>query len=371
MDFLIVTEPDDAHAIAVQLALESMEHRVKLLFTADQPTKQKNSVFISNQASYSKTVDACGSHSNESYDVVWWRRPRKPFVSRDEVHADDYYFVCRENTLFHDAITHHLAPGAWWINPKEAATSAKNKLLQLKIATQCGMIIPTTLFSNNPQDVREFTQDHKANGVIYKPLCSNFWFEESELKITYTSPLHSLPNDHLLQMTPGIYQKTMHKAYELRVTCFGDYIVAAKLNSQQQSKGQYDWRRIPEGVMQIEPYTLPEKIKKHIQKFMQAMGLVFGSLDFIVTKDQEYVFLEVNEQGQFLWIEESNPEIHLLDPFIQFILHKKRNFVWDKKQIKHNLVNYNRTIHERVSAQIKEHVYLNSAKAYTTLQQQA
>lgn len=49
MDFLIVTEPDDAHSVAVQLALECMGHSVKLLFTADQPTKQKNSVFISNQ----------------------------------------------------------------------------------------------------------------------------------------------------------------------------------------------------------------------------------------------------------------------------------------------------------------------------------
>jgi glutathione synthase/RimK-type ligase-like ATP-grasp enzyme len=371
MDFLIVTEPDDAHAIAVQFALESMEHRVRLLFTADQPTKQKNSVFISNKESHYKIVDSCQIYSNESYDVVWWRRPRKPFVSRDGVHADDYYFVCRENTLFHDAITQHLAPSAWWINPQRAATRANNKLLQLKIAAQCGMVIPITLFSNNPQDIREFAQAHKENGVIYKPLCSNFWFEESELKITYTSPLHSLPKDHLLQMTPGVYQKNIRKAYELRVTCFGDYIVAAKLNSQQQIEGQYDWRKIQGGVMQIDPYILPEKIKRQIQKFMKAMGLVFGALDFIVTKEQEYVFLEVNEQGQFLWIEESNPEIHLLDPFIQFIVHKKRAFVWDKKQKTHNLLNYNKNIHQRILAQTQEHVYLNSAKAYTTLQQQA
>ena len=36
---------------------------------------------------------------------------------------------------------------------------------------------------------------------------------------------------------------------------------------------------------------------------MRKMGLVFCALDFIVTQDDEYVFLEVNEQGQFLWIE--------------------------------------------------------------------
>lgn len=264
-----------------------------------------------------------------------------------------------------------MAPNAWWINPKDAAIRANNKLAQLKIAVQCGLIIPTTLFSNNPQDIREFAQTHKNNGVIYKPLSANFWFEESELKITYTSPLHTLPKDHLLQITPGIYQKTIHKAYELRVTCFGDYMVAAKLNSQQQPEGQYDWRKIQGGTMQIDPYILPEQIKRQIQKFMKTMGLVFGSLDFIVTKEQEYVFLEVNEQGQFLWIEESNPEIHLLDPFIQFIVHKERTFIWDKKQIKHHLSNYNPNIPQRILAQTQEHVYLNSATAYTKLQQQA
>ena len=115
-------------------------------------------------------------------------------------HADDYYFVSRENTLFHEAITDHLAPNAWWINPKQAAIRANNKLLQLKKAVACGMNIPTSLFSNNPEDIREFVKTHKDNGVIYKPLFANFWFEENKLKITYTSLLRSMLSDYLLPL---------------------------------------------------------------------------------------------------------------------------------------------------------------------------
>ena len=39
MKFLIATEPDDTHAILVKLVLEDLGYSVRLLFTADQPTK--------------------------------------------------------------------------------------------------------------------------------------------------------------------------------------------------------------------------------------------------------------------------------------------------------------------------------------------
>lgn len=40
----------------------------------------------------------------------------------------------------------------------------------------------------------------------------------------------------------------------------------------------------------------------------------------IVTPGGDYVFLEVNEMGQFLWIEAANPEIRLLDHFCSFLM---------------------------------------------------
>lgn len=53
---------------------------------------------------------------------------------------------------------------------------------------------------------------------------------------------------------------------------------------------------------------------------MANLGLVFGCIDIIVTLNGEYCFLEVNEMGQFLWIERANPEIRILDAFCDFLL---------------------------------------------------
>ena len=244
MKLLIPTEPDDLHAIVVKIALEEMEHQVRLYFTADQPSKQTNSVFIDNVFYNWKSSDDYNIYKENEYDVVWWRRARKPYVSEDKAHPEDYRFIARENVLFYESLTSNIAPNAWWINDKEASNRANFKLLQLKLASQCGFIIPTTLCSNDPNEIQEFLKVYENRGVIYKSLCSNFWFEDKKIKISYTNKitLNDLPKNDLLQLVPGIYQPEIKKKYELRVVCFGDYIVAAKLNSQLHEDSKLDWR---------------------------------------------------------------------------------------------------------------------------------
>jgi len=366
MKFLIPTEPDDTHAFFTKIGLENMGHQVRLLFTADLPTKQKNSVLIDNDTYLWRSTDKYDSFVDNDYDVVWLRRARKPYVPKNMTHPEDYKFVTRENTLFYDSLTNNMAPNAWWVNSKESAIRANSKLLQLKVASQCGMSIPTTLCSNDPQDIRYFLLKHESDGVIYKPLCSGFWFEDNNVKISYTSKISflELPNNQLLQLSPGIYQKEIKKKYELRVTCFGDYIVAAKLNSQDHLEGKIDWRAIPAGEMSIEPYTLPSYLEDNLRRFMQKMGLVFGSFDFIVSEDLEYVFLEVNQQGQFLWIEDVNPEIRMLDIFIQFLINKDNSFKWRPKTTEHSMMRYADKAKEMMAEKMQRHVELNSAKAH-------
>ena len=151
------------------------------------------------------------------------------------------------------------------------------------------------------------------------------------------------------------------KKYELRITCFGDYLVAAKLNSQSHESGKIDWRAISEGELSIEPYTLPPRLENQIRAFMRKLGLVFGSLDFIVTPEDEYIFLEVNEQGQFLWIEEYNLDFKMLDIFVNFLLSRSREFEWNPRILAHQIDNYRSDMSEIVARNVREHVDLNCA----------
>lgn len=347
MKLLIPTGPNDSHAIFVKLALEKMGHRVRLLFTADQPTQQKNSVYINNNSYEWKSADKYDSVSDNAYDVVWWRWGQKPFLPKDTINPDDYKFVIRENTLFHDSLTNNMAPDAWWINPKEAAARASSKLLQLKTASSCGLVIPSTLCSNDPKDIRYFLLRHETQGVIYKPFCSSILPEASAANNAKIGFL-DLPSNKLLQLVPGIYQKEIKKKYALRITCFGDYLLAAKLNAPSFSD-----------LNNVESYTLPVDFANKVRAFMHKMGLVFASLDFIVGWDGEYIFQEINEREQFLWIEEENTEFPMLDIFIQFILNKSSQFEYDSQKHQHNIEDYHREVEEILSQNTQFHVDLN------------
>ncbi len=361
MKILIPTEPDDTHALFVKLALERQQHHVTLIFTADQPTRQKNSVFVDIAHYRWQSVDQNQVILDNDYDVVWWRRPRKPYVPKGIAHPDDYQFIIRENTLFYESFSYNFAPNAWWINSKEAANRANFKLLQLKIASECGMTIPTTLCSNDPNEIRSFLLRYQKDGVIYKSLRANCWFEPDELKINYTSRVRflDLPQNQSLQRAPGIFQREIKKSYELRITCFGHYMVAAKLNSQHHAEGEMDWRAIQDHTLHVEPYDLPLELQAKIRLFMHEMGIVFGSFDFIVTDEGQYVFLEVNEQGQFLWIESYNPSFKMLDTFVQFLLNKSLDFVWDPQKHQHDMAYYQPAIEPLMSENVRHHVELN------------
>jgi hypothetical protein len=130
-----------------------------------------------------------------------------------------------------------------------------------------------------------------------------------------------LVEDDLLRSTPGIYQELVPKAFELRVTVMGDCILTAKIESQDTQHGKLDWRRAPEEV-KARAFELPSGVADLCLRLMARLGIVFGCFDFIVTQGGDYVFLEVNEAGQFLFLEQ-DIGLPLLDRFSDFLLYGK------------------------------------------------
>ena len=48
---------------------------------------------------------------------------------------------------------------------------------------------------------------------------------------------------------------------------------------------------------------MPEDIEQRCLKLLEKLGLTYGCIDMIVTPDDEYMFLELNPNGQYGWIE--------------------------------------------------------------------
>jgi glutathione synthase/RimK-type ligase-like ATP-grasp enzyme len=110
---------------------------------------------------------------------------------------------------------------------------------------------------------------------------------------------------HSLSHCPLIFQEYIPKAYELRVTVIGNEIFAACIQSQSAGGDTtVDWRRYNIPKTPHYAYELSPELRNQILALHQRLGLVYSSFDFIRTPQGEFVFLETNPFGQWLWIED-------------------------------------------------------------------
>lgn len=79
-----------------------------------------------------------------------------------------------------------------------------------------------------------------------------------------------------------------------------------------------DWRfHLAESV--VEPYELSADMEARLSQVLRSLGLRMGIFDIKLTPDGEPVWLEVNPQGQFLFIEGLS-DIDLKNAFADFLV---------------------------------------------------
>jgi hypothetical protein len=355
---LIPSFPGDSHAIAVKHALETKGHEAVIWHTADFPTRQSASILLrpGEPTEWKILSEHLALGSGRPFDVVWYRRPVPP-VMDEALHPSDQRVAQRESEHFMRGLWRLLAPAAFWVNPFYPRESPPPKPLQLHAAQEAGLRIPATLCSNDPREIRAFLAGLGGEG-IFKPFYPAQWRKTDGVAHTLTSSvrLGDLPGDDVLRLCPGIFQERLEKAFELRVTWMGAMPIAALLHSQAVPEAELDWRaaswRVP-----VVPATLPEPVLVGCRRLMKALGLVFGCFDFVVTPTGEHVFLEVNEMGQFLWLEQCADELPLLDAFTEFLISKDPHFTWKPQRGRLSFRDVSSSVEELAARERPLHVH--------------
>lgn len=238
--------------------------------------------------------------SLDSISAVWYRKPQA--ITIDGFDEKLNAFVAREWQMFLRSLYSCLSH-AFWVNPIPTNTLTNAKLLQLKVAKQLGFTIPETIFTNNKEDALAFARKHKevALKVIDQVVIEN----QGSERYMYTKRLSHEDLSKLdgFQISPVILQEYIPKAYEVRVTCVGDTIFSCRIDSQTSNEGREDWRNGMLSEVTHTPINLPVNVEDKLRKMMRYYQLQYGAFDIIVTPDNQYVFLEVNPNGQWAWIE--------------------------------------------------------------------
>lgn len=291
---LIISTSSDEHIPFVTKYLE--EKNVVFLFTDRIPNESLFTLSIDHLLA---SLDM-KQISLDSISAVWYRKPQA--ITIDGFDEKLNAFVAREWQMFLRSLYSCLSD-AFWVNPIPANTLTNAKLLQLRVAKQLGFAIPETIFTNNKKDALDFARKHKvvALKVIDQVVIEN----QGSERYMYTKRLchEDLSKLDGFQISPVILQEYVPKAYEIRVTCVGDVIFSCRIDSQSSNEGREDWRN---GALRDVTHTLinlPTNVEDKLRNMMRYYGLRYGAFDIIVTPDDQYVFLEVNPNGQWAWIE--------------------------------------------------------------------
>lgn len=82
----------------------------------------------------------------------------------------------------------------------------------------------------------------------------------------------------------------------------GSELFAAAIYSQETAY-PVDFRMDMQRA-RTEPVTLPDGVRDRVLALLRRLGLVYGAVDMRLTPDGEYVFLEINPAGQWLFVEQ-------------------------------------------------------------------
>ncbi|MBX7220854.1 MAG: ATP-dependent carboxylate-amine ligase [Blastocatellia bacterium] len=304
---LILTEAQDATADDMIERFKAKGVRTIRYETADFPQKVQHT--IRKGAGISQDLMGINGETIDLTEVrtVWNRRPQAPSVTAN-MSAEDRKFAQKETELIFRGILQTLRD-RFWVNPYLNSQVGEYKPYQLQLAQQVGWEIPQTLITNQPDEVREFYRQLDGN-IIYKAVFPHTRLGNPQAgipaQLIYTNRVRE---SHLEQLdavahAPCLFQEYVPKKVELRVTVVGRKTFAAEIHSQQSERSKEDWRRYDFENTPYYPHQLPAEVEAKCQRLVQEMGLVFGCIDLILTPDNRYVFLEINPNGQWGWIEE-------------------------------------------------------------------
>lgn len=218
------------------------------------------------------------------------------FSERHKKHLEDF-IIREEMSSLHEFLIfmleqkHHL--GNFFVGNA-------NKLKSFVCALNSGLKIPNSMVSSKLEVLKKFTNNIKT---IAKPIEEGYYYGEEDYSFFTKNKLFdkSVFEEKIdNSLFPSCLQEYIDKKIELRIFFLNGKCYSMAIFSQSDEKTRIDFRNYnEEKPNRMVPYNLPEGIENNIASFMLKMELRTGSIDMVLTKENEYVFLEVNPVGQY------------------------------------------------------------------------
>lgn len=299
---LIITSTFDPHADSVVAALRA---RGVAVFRLNTDEFHRDITISADADGAVALADRWGRRLAFPADVrsVWYRKPVDPAPPDGAADAGTQALVLGETRELLDSLRADRRPR--WVNNPHDNALARHKLPQLRLARALGLRTPRTLVTNDPARARAF-QAEVAAPLVCKALKEVGYAEGDDWRSLFArvvAPGEFAAHADAVALCPTLFQEYIAKDHELRVTVIGAALFCCRIDSQAVADAKIDWRRadparVPHRIVPLDPV-----VERALRAMLAAYGLAFGAFDLIVTPAGEHVFLELNPNGQWLWVE--------------------------------------------------------------------
>lgn len=304
---LIISTKNDAHVPALFPCLEQRGLAYRWIEPGDFPAHATMTIELDRHSVQRMRVryDDMPLDLSE-VSAVWYRRPSSPCIDPRVTAPDHRRCAVDVSEACLLGLADLLGHARWLPGPPRAEFAASNKIEQLARAQRFGFTVPRTLVTNDPHEYLRFSESVDGN-LITKLVryVHGVKGPDDTMHVFFTRPLRRRDkvNFRALRYAPMLLQEYVPKHCELRVTVVGQRVFTAAIDSQASKRTKHDWRHYDLLRNRYDPHTLPERTERQCAELVASYGLRFGAIDLVLTPGGEYVFLELNPNGQWGFVE--------------------------------------------------------------------
>jgi glutathione synthase/RimK-type ligase-like ATP-grasp enzyme len=272
-------------------------------------------------------------YNNKSYSIdelgAFWNRRNFTTETTKKDSSSINSYIASQCSMHVNGLFRYISNIIPTMNKPLANANATSKFYQNTVALKNELKVPPSFFGGSPDLAFDFINSIDQNDTIsIKPIEStHLKMDDGNTYAHYNSIFEKRPRNQLdsLSDCPVILQKFIEKKMEFRVTVVGQEIFTASIDTSKASReAKVDWRHYDWANTPYRTCTLPKIICDKILGLMNDLNLVFGAIDLILDQEDQFHFLEVNPQGQWLWVEDLT-ELKISECISDWLFQHSRN----------------------------------------------
>jgi hypothetical protein len=253
---------------------------------------------------------------------IWYRRPTALRLPRGRGDKDSRVHARAELTEALQGFLAHV-PFDRWMNHPSANAAGSHKLEQITRARAAGLRVPLTLVTQAADEARSFW-DRCRGDVIAKPLSDGRIGEGPGERHIYTNVVSEAALRDLgdLPACPTFFQERIRKVLDVRITVVDRAWHAIGLRHPDTNDPRaVDIRRSNMEHVEYVQVETPSRIRRSLQDLLVHYRLRFAAIDMAICEEGDWVFFEINTNGQWAWLDMA-AGAKIADSFVEAFSHE-------------------------------------------------